>query len=243
MERAEGGVRIQIGKQIGMQPFRQRLDSHKLVRAVVELMPDGVDIAVVRHRQGFKSIAHHQLLKTRGSLGDIGTRTDADPFAHGIVILPVSAGHHHHIRLAGDNLFRVNGAEGARDQIFSDVTTARNLDHLTKVLIAKRHAALVAVAACTVNHHFRAVAGKVLQTRGDKVNLLLAEGDNFLGTRRFVHQFAHDADTFLRIHHRRFAEIDKHHRHAYCLQFFNQLAFIGGGFRFQIHQHQIGLQG
>lgn len=48
MEFAEGGVRVDVFKQIRVQPFRHRLDGDKLIRAVVELVPDCVRITVGR---------------------------------------------------------------------------------------------------------------------------------------------------------------------------------------------------
>src|SRR5690606_13150718 len=51
VELAEGGIRIEIGKELGVEPLGQLLDGRELVGAGVELVPDGVDLAV-RDRLG-----------------------------------------------------------------------------------------------------------------------------------------------------------------------------------------------
>src|SRR5687767_2309165 len=47
MQLLESGFRIEIFEQFRMQPFGNLLDRHELIRVVVELVPDGVDIAVL----------------------------------------------------------------------------------------------------------------------------------------------------------------------------------------------------
>ncbi len=45
MEFLEGGIGIEIGKEVRMEPLGQLLDGDELVGAGIELVPDRVDIA------------------------------------------------------------------------------------------------------------------------------------------------------------------------------------------------------
>ena len=50
MEFTEGGIRVEVGEKVWMQPFRDHLHGHELIGAVVELVPDRVHAVATRHR-------------------------------------------------------------------------------------------------------------------------------------------------------------------------------------------------
>ena len=79
MQFLEGGFRIKILEQIRMQPLGNLLNRDKLIGIVVELVPDGVDIAVLDGFDAGKGRALRQVFKLAERFLRIGSRSRRRP--------------------------------------------------------------------------------------------------------------------------------------------------------------------
>ena len=88
MQFPEGGFRIQISKQIRMQPLGHLLDRYELIGAVVELVPDGMELLVFDGRNTGHRHALGQVFQLASGFLQVGTGANTDPVTTGYVGIP-----------------------------------------------------------------------------------------------------------------------------------------------------------
>ncbi|MNY08043.1 hypothetical protein D3C86_1408730 [compost metagenome] len=205
-------------------------------------MPDGVDIAVLHRLHTGESRALGQVFKLAMRFLQIRAITDADPVAARHITVPVAAGDDDLLRVGGDDLFRIDVAEGAGNDVLGHVDAAGKLDHLAEILVAERHAAIIGVTAGALHEHDRLLRIGLFKRIGDLGDGVGAELDEVLGDLFLAGQLAHEAHARLGIFHRLFAEIDVNQRNADLGELFDIACFFGRRLGVDIHQDHVRLQ-
>ena len=222
-----------------MKPFGQLLDGHELVGAVVELMPDGVKRLVVLSLDPGVGRALGVPGEFVPGLGHVRAGSDADPVAAGRKGFPVGAGDHHMGRVGDDDLLGIQLAEGGGNDAPGDVVATGHLDEQAEVFVAETQAAIVGVAADSLDEHAgtRRVIG--LDDVGDAVDLLVAKIDEGLGALFLAEQLAEQAHGRLGVLHRVVAEVDVHHRDAQRVELLDVARIFGGVLRLDIEDDHV----
>ena len=223
-----------------MKPLGQLLDRHELIRAVVELMPDGVE--------GLRALGLDTGIggalgvpRQLGSgLGHVGTRPHADPVPTRGKRLPVGAGDNDLVGVGHDHLFGVQLAKGGGNNAFGDVVAAGHLHEQAEVFIAKTQAAVIGVATDPLDKHGR--ARRLLRGNhvGHAADLLVAKRNEILGPLLFAEQLAEQAHGRLGVGHRLVAKVHVHHRDAQGIELLDIARILGGMLRLDIEDDHVG---
>ena len=234
---------VEVREEVRMQPLRQLLHGDEAVGAVVELVPDRVDLAVRHRLDAGEAGAFHQ----RGQLGPrrlrVRSGADAHPGPAGHVGLPVAAGHDDLVRVRGDDLLGVDRAEGAGDEGGRHVVAPRQLHEGAEVAVAEGHAAILRVAAGAFDEDQRPVeVGLRRDHVGDAGDLVLVEGVELRRALLLAEDLADDLHRPRGVLERLLAEVDVDDGDADLGQLLLVAGLVRGGLRLEVQDHHVGVE-
>ena len=141
MELPEGLVGIDVGKQLRMKPFGKLLDRHELVRHTVELVPGGMNLAILSPLRGLEKagrcIKAASLLRALAASAPRPTLNELVDVGFGC---PVGARDDHMVGIADDDLLGFEIAKGSFQHVVQPMLwPPACLHHLAEICGARRY--------------------------------------------------------------------------------------------------------